>query len=51
MVRRANCKATLFQALDTCWWELDEALLTKIVDSIPSRIDAVIRTREGSTKY
>ena len=51
MIRRVNTKDALFQALDTGWRELDVDLLTKLVDSMPSRIDAVIQTRGGPTKY
>ena len=51
MDRRVNSKQQLFQALDTCWRDLPATFLNDLVDSMPSRIDLVIQTRGGQTKY
>ena len=49
--RRCNTKQELFECLREGWEALPVDILTKLADSMPSRIQAVIAARGGMTKY
>ncbi len=49
--RVPNNEANLFQVLQEAWDNLEPSLLTKLVDSMPRRIEAVIANGGYATKY
>ena len=49
--RTPNDEAELFQALEDGWKRLPVDLLTRLVASMPSRCQAVIDAKGGTTKY
>jgi transposase len=49
--RTCNTEVELFQILQEGWRELGADLLTKLVESMPRRIEAVLQARGGPTKY
>jgi transposase len=51
MNRRVNSKQELFAAVDTAWRNLSPELLTRLVDSMPARIEAVLKANGGPTRY
>ena len=40
--RRCNTKAELWECLQEAWYKLDSSILTKLVESMPRRLNAVI---------
>ncbi len=50
-MRKPKNAADLFQDLTKEWVGLDKDLLTKLVDSMPERIDAVIRAKGLPTHF
>ena len=40
--RRCNTKAELWECLQQAWYEFDSSILTKLVESMPRRLHAVI---------
>jgi hypothetical protein len=40
-----------FKVLQVAWQSLEPELLTKLADSMPNRIEAVIAAKEYSIKY
>ncbi len=49
--RKCNNRTQLIEALKKGWEELDESILTRLVDSMPSRIQKVIEAKGFATKY
>jgi len=42
----------LWERLEQTWyWSIDPALCHRLVESMPQRIEAVIRARGGDTRY
>ena len=49
--RRCNTKAELWECLQEAWYKLDSSILTKLVESMPRRLNAVIDNKGYPTKY
>ena len=49
--RRCNTKAELWECLQKAWYKLDSSILTKLVESMPRRLNAVIDNKGYPTKY
>ena len=49
--RKPNTEAELFEQLQRTWQELDAGLLTRLADSMPSRIEKVIAAKGGHIDY
>ena len=49
--RVCNTKEELFACLQEGWANFPVHILTKLVDSMPSRIEACIAAQGGPTKY
>ena len=49
--RRRNTKAELWECLQEAWYKLDSSILTKLVESMPRRLNAVIDNKGYPTKY
>lgn len=48
---RCNTKAELWECLQQAWYKLDSSILTKLVESMPRRLHAVIDNKGYPTKY
>uniref|UniRef100_A0A8C1VER9 Uncharacterized protein n=1 Tax=Cyprinus carpio TaxID=7962 RepID=A0A8C1VER9_CYPCA len=46
-----SCKADLSTAIEESWNQLDEEYCFSLVNSMPQRIQAVLKARGGATKY
>ena len=44
-------KNDFFAALKEEWYKIDESYLTQLVNSMPKRINAVIKSKGNPTKY
>jgi hypothetical protein len=49
--RTCNTTEDLFQVLEEAWHNLPGDLLTRLVESMPRRIEAVLKARGGPTTY
>lgn len=44
-------KTAYFEALETAWEDIDPGYLQKLVESMPRRLEAVLKAKGGHTKY
>ena len=49
--RRCNTKAELWECLQEAWYKLDSSILTKLVESMPRRLNAVIDNKGYPTYH
>lgn len=49
--RTCNTEEELFQVLENAWKKIPKEMLQRHIDSMPRRLEAVLKARGGSTKY